>query len=133
MTMKPPSAEESLKLAMTELQKNEMLAMMRHHIRRLVGDVLYAVNGNAELPNGGDEWVDREVALCFDRMLSVCSPEMWQALSDPIMDKRTAEHLKMLALQSLTLEAARNPIPQFIRDIAKDATIEPSGKDIKAR
>lgn len=132
-SFKPPSAQESLQLAMTELQKNQVLDMMRGQLRRLVDDVLITVNGTADLPEGADEWLDHEVAQRFEQMLSVCSPEMWEAISKPIMDKRAAEHLKMLAMQSLTLEAARNPVPQFILDIAKGAGAEPSGKDIKAR
>lgn len=130
--MKDVSAEESLKLAMTELQKNQVLDMMRGQLRRLVDEVVYAMTGDYGLENG-DRWVDGQVALCLERMLSVCSPEMWEAISKPIMDKRAAEHLKMLAMQSLTLEAARNPVPQFILDIAKGASVEPSGKDLKAR
>ncbi len=131
MNLKPVSAEESLKLAMTELKKSQVLNMMRAQLRHLVDEVMYAMNGTYDL-EAGDRWIDDQVARCLDRMLGVCTPEMWEAISKPIMDKRAAEHLKMLALQSLSLEAARYPIPQFIRDIAEGATSEPSGKDIKA-
>jgi hypothetical protein len=100
-----PSAEESLKLAMTEIQKNRLRDIMREVLRRFAIDALRALTGRVDLSENEDKWLDQEASLCLDRMLATCSPEMWGALSEPVMERRTAEHLYQLAMTAL---GARN-------------------------
>ena len=100
LQIKPMSAEESLKLAITEQQRGHLFDMMREQIRRVAVDALYAATGG-DLPEGFDEWLDHEATTCLLRMLSICNGDGWAALSKPIMDKRHAEQLRLAALQEL--------------------------------
>lgn len=104
-------SEDDIRKMYTDADEQLQARELRNHMASIIREAMKDVVHEVGYGDATTDYFQNRADLTLECLLRVCSEKGWERIGRPIMAKIEAEHQKRLALESMTLNAALNPMP----------------------